>query len=88
MDKRDSKKSIFDRIKSLWNSLPGVVRFIGTLLSIVIAVKALTPAAALDINHFGASPEVIEPGDTSILSWEVSGAEQCFYRTWNRNRKF
>lgn len=74
MDKRDGKKSIFDRIKSLWNSLPGFVRFIGTLLGIVIAVKALIPAAAVEITHFGASPEVIEPGDTSILSWEISGA--------------
>ncbi|MDQ1254812.1 MAG: hypothetical protein QG646_4082 [Euryarchaeota archaeon] len=74
MDKMDSNKSIIDRIKSLWNSLPGFVRFIGTLLSIFIAVKALAPAAALDINHFGASPEVIGPGDSSILSWEVSGA--------------
>ena len=74
MDKRDSKKSIFDRIKSLWNSLPGFVRFIGTLLGIIIAVKALIPAAAVEINHFGASPEVIGPGDTSILSWGVSGA--------------
>jgi hypothetical protein len=74
MDKRDSKKSIFDSIKSLWNSLPGAVRFIGTLLGILIAVKALIPAAAMEISHFGASPEVIEPGDTSILSWGVSGA--------------
>lgn len=74
MDKRDSKKSIFDRIKSLWNSLPGFVRFIGTLLGIIIAVRALIPAAAVEINHFGASPEVIGPGDTSILSWDVSGA--------------
>jgi hypothetical protein len=74
MDKRDNKRSIFDRIKSLWNSLPGFVRFIGTLLGIVIATKALIPAAAMEINHFGASPEVIEPGDTSILSWGVSGA--------------
>jgi len=74
MDKRDNKKSIFDKIKSLWNSLPGFVRFIGTLLGIVIATKALIPAAAMEINHFSASPEVIEPGDTSILSWGVSGA--------------
>ncbi len=74
MDKKDSKKSIFDRIKSLWNSLPGAVRFIGTLLGIIIAVKALMPAAAMEINHFGASPEIIDPADTSILSWGVSGA--------------
>lgn len=74
MDKRDSKKSIFDRIKSLWNSLPGFVRFIGTLLGIVIAAKALIPASAVEINHFGASPDVIEPGDSAVLSWGVSGA--------------
>lgn len=74
MDKRDSKKSIFDRIRSLWNSLPGFVRFIGTLLGIAIAVKALIPASVMEISHFGASPEVIEPGDNSILSWGVSGA--------------
>jgi hypothetical protein len=77
MDKRVSKKSIFDKTKSLWNSLPGAVRFIGTLLGIFIAVKALVPAVVMEISHFGASPEVIEPGDTSILSWEVSGANSA-----------
>ena len=49
------------------------VRFIGTLLSIFIAVKALAPAAALDINHFGASPEVIG-GRWFYFKLGVSGA--------------
>jgi hypothetical protein len=74
MDKEDSQKSIWDSFKNAWNSLPNFVRFIGTLLSIVIAVKALLPAAVMEIDHFGANPEVIEPGDNSILSWDVSGA--------------
>jgi hypothetical protein len=74
MDKKDSKKSIWNRIKSSWNSLPEIVRFIGTLLSIVIALKILFPAAVMEINHFSAGPEVIEPGEASILSWEVTGA--------------
>lgn len=74
MDKRDIKKSMWNKIKSLWNSLPEFVRFIGTLLGILIAVKALVPGAVMGINHFMAIPEVIEPGGTSILSWGVSGA--------------
>jgi hypothetical protein len=73
MDKNDSKKSIWDKLKSLWNSLPGFIRFIGTLLGIILAIKALLPAAAMEITHFSSSPEVIGPGDASILSWEVSG---------------
>ena len=40
MDKKDSKKSIWDQLKSMWNSLPEFVRFIGTILSIVIALKS------------------------------------------------
>ena len=74
MDKKDSKKSIWDQLKSLWNSFPEFVRFIGTILGIVIAIKALFPAAVMEINHFSAGPEIIEPGETSILSWGVSGA--------------
>jgi hypothetical protein len=74
MDKNDRKKSLWDRLRYLWNSLPGFVRFVATLLSIVIAVKALAPASVMEISHFGASPEAIEPGDSSNLSWIVSGA--------------
>jgi hypothetical protein len=74
MDKEDSEKSIWDTIKNVWNSLPNFVRFVGTLLSIVIAIKALLPAAVMEVDHFGANPEVIEPGDTTVLSWGVSGA--------------
>src|SRR5665647_919546 len=74
MDKKESKKSIWDHLKSMWNSLPSFVRFIGTMLGIVIAIKALVPAAVMEVSHFSASPEIIEPGDTSILTWGVSGA--------------
>ncbi len=74
MDKNNSKKSIWNRLKSFWNSLPGFIRFIGTILGIILAIKALFPAAVMEISHFSAGPEVIEPGDTSNLSWVVSGA--------------
>ncbi len=75
MDKDDSQKSILDKIKSLWNSLPEVLKLVGTILSIAIALKVLFPAAVLEISTFNANPETIEPGESSILNWEVSGAE-------------
>jgi len=75
MDKNDGQKSVLDHIKSLWNSVPDAIRLLGTVLGIIIAVKALFPAAVLEINSFDASPELVEPGNPSILSWEVSGAD-------------
>jgi hypothetical protein len=74
MDKKDSKKSVLDHIRALWSSLPEALKLIGTILSIAIALKVLFPASAIGINFFDAGPEIIEPGETSILSWEVSGA--------------
>ncbi|MHC1753841.1 MAG: hypothetical protein AB9861_00120 [Methanosarcina sp.] len=74
MDKKDSKKSALDHFKALWNSLPEVIKLVGTILGIAIALKALFPAAAVGIDSFDAGPEVIEPGELSTLSWEVSGA--------------
>ena len=29
----------------------------------------------LEINNFDAGPEIIEPGESSVLSWGVSGAD-------------
>lgn len=75
MDKNDGQKSIWDHLKSLWNSTPEAIRLIGTVLSIIIAVKALYPVAVLEINTFDAAPELIEPGGSSTLNWEVSGAD-------------
>ncbi|RPJ78749.1 MAG: hypothetical protein EHM20_03150, partial [Alphaproteobacteria bacterium] len=75
MDKEDSQNSIWDQIKSLWSSLPEVLKLIGTILSIAIALKILFPAAILEINNFNAGPEIIEPGGSSVLNWGVSGAE-------------
>jgi hypothetical protein len=75
MDKEDNQNSIWDKIKSLWNSLPELIKLIGTILSIVIALKALLPAAVLEISNFDASPEIIEPGGSSVLNWDVSGSD-------------
>lgn len=75
MDKKDIKESMWDHVKSIWTSLPEAIKLIATLLSIVIAVKALFPAAVVGINNFDASPEIIEPGGASVLSWGVSGAD-------------
>ncbi len=75
MDKEDSQNSIWDHIKSLWNSLPEVLKLIGTVLSIAIALKVLFPASVLEINNFAAGPEIIEPGGSSVLNWGVSGAD-------------
>ncbi|MCC4772098.1 hypothetical protein FXV91_18590 [Methanosarcina sp. DH2] len=74
MDKQDSKKSALDHFRSLWSSLPEIIKLVGTILGIALALKALFPAAAMGINSFDAGPEVIEPGELSVLSWEVSGA--------------
>jgi hypothetical protein len=75
MDKQDDQDSSLDKIKSSWNSLPEIIKLIGTLLSIAIALKTLVPAAAVGISDFNAGPETIEPGGSSILNWDVSGAD-------------
>jgi hypothetical protein len=75
MDKEDSQKSILNQIKSAWNSLPELIKLVGTILSIAIALKVLFPAAVLEINNFDANPDIIEPGESSILDWKVSGAD-------------
>jgi hypothetical protein len=75
MDKEDSQKSIWDQIKSLWNSFPEVIKLVGTILSIAITLKALFPAAVVGISNFDAGPEIIEPGGSSVLNWGVSGAD-------------
>lgn len=75
MDKEDNQNSIWNQIKSMWNSFPEIIKLIGTILSIAIALKALFPAAALGISNFGAVPEIIEPGGSSVLNWGVSGAD-------------
>lgn len=75
MDKEDSQNSIWDQVKSMWNSLPELIKFIGTLLSIAIALKALFPAAVLGISNFNAGPEIIQPGGSSVLNWNVAGAD-------------
>lgn len=74
MDKKDNKKSALDYLRTLWGSLPEVIKLVGTILGIALALKALFPAAAVGINSFDAGPEVIEPGELSVLTWEVSGA--------------
>lgn len=75
MDKEDNENSIWDQIKSLWSSLPELIKLIGTILSIAIALKALVPAAAVEINNFNVGPEVIGPGGSSVLNWNVAGAD-------------
>ncbi len=75
MDKDDSNNSIWKQFKSMWNSLPELIKLFGTLLSIAIALKALFPAAAVGISNFDAGPEIIGPGGSSVLNWEVSGAD-------------
>jgi hypothetical protein len=75
MDKEDSNNSIWQQIKSIWNSLPEIIKLLGTILSIAIALKALFPAAAVGISNFDAGPEIIEPGGSSFLNWGVSGAD-------------
>lgn len=75
MDEKDSKKSLRDHSKKAWKSFPNAIRFLGTVLGIIIAIKTLFPAAAvIEINNFNASPELIGPGDPTVLSWNVSGA--------------
>lgn len=73
MDKKDNKKSALDPVKTLWSSLPEVIKLLGTILSIAIALKILFPASAVGINSFDADPDIIEPGELSVLSWDVSG---------------
>jgi len=51
MDKEDSNNSIWKQIKSMWNSLPEILKLLGTILSIAIALKALFPAAAVGISN-------------------------------------
>jgi len=75
MDKEDSNNSIWKRVKSMWNSLPELLKLLGTILSIAIALKALFPAAAVGIGNFDAGPEIIGSGGSSVLNWEVSGAD-------------
>ena len=75
MDKEDSNNSIGEKIKSMWNSLPEFLKLLGTILSIAIALKALFPAAAVGISNFDAGPEIIVPGGSSVLNWDVSGAD-------------
>ncbi len=75
MDKEDSNNSIWKRVKSMWNSLPELLKLLGTILSIAIALKALFPAAAVGISNFDAGPEIIGSGGSSVLHWEVSGAD-------------
>ena len=75
MDEKDNKKSMLDNVKTLWKSLPEAIKLLGTILSIAIALKVLFPASTLGIDSFNAGPEIIEPGEISVLSWEVSGAD-------------
>jgi hypothetical protein len=75
MDEKDNKKSMLNNVKALWKSFPEAIKLLGTILSIAIALKILFPASALGIDSFNAGPEIIEPGETSVLSWEVSGAD-------------
>lgn len=75
MDEKDSKKSLRDHSKKAWKTVPNAIRFLGTVLGIIIAVKTLFPAAAvIEINNFDVSPELIGPGNPAVLSWNVSGA--------------
>lgn len=74
MDEKDNKKSVLDHVRTLWSSLPEAIKLLGTILSIAIALKVLFPASAVGINSFDAGPEIIEPGELSVLSWDVSGA--------------
>lgn len=74
MEKKDSGKSALDHVRALWKSLPEALKLLGTILSIAIALKVLFPASALGINSFDAGPEIIEPGESAVLSWDVSGA--------------
>ncbi len=73
MDKKDNKKSALDHVRTLWGSLPEAIKLLGTILSIAIALKILFPASAVGINFFDADPDIIEPGELSVLSWDVSG---------------
>jgi len=75
MDEKDNKKSTLDNVKTLWKSLPEAIKLLGTILSIAIALKVLFPASTLGIDSFNAGPEIIEPGEITFLSWEVSGAD-------------
>jgi hypothetical protein len=75
MDEKDNKKSVLENAKTLWKSLPEAIKLLGTILSIAIAFKVLFPASAVGISFFDAGPDIIEPGESSVLSWEVSGAD-------------
>lgn len=75
MDEKDNKKSVLDNVKALWKSLPEAIKLLGTIMSIAIALKVLFPASAVGINSFDVSPEIIEPGEVSVLSWDISGAD-------------
>ncbi|MDI9394351.1 MAG: M3 family oligoendopeptidase [Euryarchaeota archaeon] len=77
MDEKDNKKSVLDHVRTSWSSLPKAIKLFAIILCIAIvaiALKVMYPASAVGINFFDADPEIIKPGELSVLSWDVSGA--------------
>ncbi|MCQ1534897.1 hypothetical protein FTO70_04165 [Methanosarcina sp. KYL-1] len=77
MNGKNNKKTTLGWLKSVWNSLPNVLKlltFVSTILAIIIALKTLFPATPCEIDFFDANPEAIEPGENFTLRWCVTGA--------------
>ena len=70
----DRERELWDKLKNSWNSLPEIIKLTGSILGIIIAFNTLISPAAIEIDSFDSSPELIEVGGDSTLSWGVSGA--------------
>lgn len=70
----DRERELWDKLRNSWNSLPEVIKLTGSILGIIIAFNTLLSPAPIEIDSFESSPELIEAGGNSTLSWGVSEA--------------
>ncbi len=69
----DRERELLDKLKNSWNSLPEIIKLTGSILGIIIAFNTLLSPAPIEISSFDSSPDLIEVGGNSTLSWGVSG---------------
>ncbi len=74
MSGMDRERELWDKLRNSWNSLPEVIKLTGSILGIIIAFNTLLSPAPIEIDSFESSPELIEAGGNSTLSWGVSEA--------------
>jgi len=72
----DRERELWDKLRNFWNSLPEIIKLTGSILGIIIAFNTLLSPAPIEIDSFDSSPELIEVGGNSTLSWGVSGAKE------------